>query len=494
MPILGNLQPTSVFRYFERLSGIPHGSRNTKQISDAIVAIVRAFPWAKGRADAVVQDAANNLMIRKPASPGCENAPAVILQGHLDMVCAKTSVSPIDMTKEPIRLVTDGEWVSAQSTSLGGDDLIAVAVSLAILEDDSIVHPPLEVVFTSDEEIGMLGATALDCSSLRGRILLNMDSEASGVFTVGCAGGVRVHGTFPVAREAIPADSAVRRVTVSGLLGGHSGEQIGRERGNANCLLARILWQLLQVHPIRVASFSGGQFDNVICPTAEAVVTWPADKAEQILSFLREQEAILRNELAASDPGLTITVDAAETADVLTEDDTNCLLQTIVMMPNGVQAMNPAVPGAVQTSLNLGIVRLGKDSFITDNLIRSSVNTQKDYLLQKLTLILTSNGGAVELSGDYPAWPYVADSLLREVMCESYREMTGREPLIEVIHAGVECGILAAKLPGLDAVSYGPDLKDIHSPNERLNVASVAEMWKLTLSVLKKLAETASAT
>ncbi len=486
MNVLSHLKPEPVFRYFELLSSVPHGSGNTKQISDLVVAIAREFPFAVSDRSAVQQDDANNVIIRKPASPGCESAPAVILQGHLDMVCAKEPNSPLDMAKEPIRLCTDGTFVYAEGTSLGGDDLIAASIALAILEDDSLVHPALEVVLTTDEEIGMLGAAALDCSGLKGRMLLNLDSESWGVMTAGCAGGVRVHGSIQVDTEPTQPNQICYRSKVCGRLGGHSGEEIDKERGNANILLGRILFTLRKQFPFRIADFVGGLFDNVICPLTECSVTIPADMTERFITSLSVISSEIREELAASDSGFSVSIEKTDSPISLTDSSTDTLLDLLVSLPNGVQAMNYSVPGAVQTSLNLGKTKLEKDRFTLDTLIRSSLDTQKKFLLDKVTLLIRTFGGNVTTSGDYPAWQFRRESLLRDLLQECYRELMGSEASVEVIHAGVECGLLSDKIPGLDAVSLGPDLYDIHSPNEKMSVESVQKTWELVCAFLSK--------
>ena len=488
MYVLANLKPHSVFHYFELLSSVPHGSGNTKRISDLVVQTVLSFPFAASDPSSIYQDSYNNIIIKKPASPGFEKSPAVIIQGHLDMVCAKSPDSPLDMSKDPIVLKTDGDTVYAEGTSLGGDDLIAAAIALAVLEDDSIVHPPLEIVLTVDEEVGMLGAAALDCTSLKGKMLLNLDSESFGVLTAGCAGGVRAHGFMPVTYEATADNSLVYRITVQGLLGGHSGEEINEERGNANILLARILYSLRKLFPLRLGDFHGGAFDNVICPSSEAVVTFSSDYSDTFIAALTKVADEIHEELSSSDPGFTVSFSKETTSSVLSLDSSDNVLKLLNELPNGVQAMNHAVPGAVQTSLNLGKTKLDKKYFSLDTLIRSSVNTQKEYLLDKVTLLIQMFGGTVETTGDYPAWQYKPKSVLRDILQECFLEITGKEAEVEVIHAGVECGLLAYKIPGLDAVSLGPDLSDIHSPNERMNVESVRKTWSLVCSFLKKAA------
>lgn len=481
MAVLSGLEPRAVFDYFEKLCAVPHGSGNTKQISDLCVGFAEelGLKWR--------QDEANNVIIWKDASPGCENAGPIILQGHMDMVCVKTEDCPRDMAREGLDLRTDGEWVWADRTSLGGDDCIAVAMILAILADETLPHPPLEAVFTVDEETGMGGAFALDCSGLKGRKLLNLDSEEEGIFTVSCAGGVRLDCFLPGKRAAL-GDEAVYTVTLSGLLGGHSGADIHRGRASANQLMGRVLYSAMERVPgLRLIGIRGGKFDNVICSENQAVAAIPKDRAGDFEDFIREFETVLKNEYAGCDDGLALTCAPGDLADsALTREATENILRTLLAAPQGVQAMSADFPGLVQTSLNLGIMETRPDGLHFTISVRSSVASQKAMLLQRLRAILALGGGTLEARADYPGWQYNRGSaLLRDVQA-AYRAVTGQEGKAEAIHAGLECGLFIEKLPGLDAVSLGPDIRSIHSVQERLSVASTQRVYELVRELLRR--------
>lgn len=477
MAVLEHLEPQSVFRFFEELCAIPHGSRNTKAISDWCVGFARA------RGLEYYQDAANNVIIIREAAPGYENAAPIILQGHLDMVCEREPCCGRDMAREGLDLAVDGDHVYAKGTTLGGDDGIAVAMALALLDDPSIPRPRLEVVLTTEEEIGMLGAAALDVSPLRGRQMLNLDSEEEGVFTVSCAGGSLATCTLPVARAAFAG--AALKVRISGLMGGHSGTEIYKGRANADMLLGRVLRAMAEAAELRLISAAGGLKDNAIPVAAEAVVvTADAGKARAAAEGLAEH---IRAEHCMTDPELAVAVETVlpETAP-LDKDSTRRVLCLLACAPNGVQAMSRDIPGLVQTSLNLGILKTGGGEVTAAFCVRSAVASQKEMLHARLRCLMEQLDGTVDIAGDYPAWEYRRDSALRERMAEVFREQYGHEPKIEAIHAGVECGLLCGKLPGLDCVSIGPDLTEIHTPRERMSVSSVQRVWAFVLEVLRR--------
>ncbi|MBE6963138.1 MAG: aminoacyl-histidine dipeptidase [Ruminococcaceae bacterium] len=474
---LEHLEPRGVFRIFEELCGIPHGSRNTKAVSDWCVR------FAKERGFTCYQDAADNVIIIAEASVGYENASAVILQGHLDMVCEKNGDCAKDMEREGLDLAAEGDFVFAKGTTLGGDDGIAVAMALAILDDPTIPRPHLEVVLTSDEEIGMLGAAALDVSPLRGRQLLNIDSEEEGVFTVSCAGGSLTRCDLPLTRAAFSGTAL--RIRVAGLAGGHSGVEIHKGRANADILLGRLLRAMEEKTQLRLVSAAGGLKDNAIPVEAEAVVL-AANTAMAKAAALALGTA-LQSEYRVTDPGLTVSVAEADTAAELPMDEasTERAICFMTCAPNGVQAMSADIPGLVQTSLNLGILRTTEDMLTGVFCVRSSVESQKEMLNDRLRCLTRQLGGTVDVSGDYPAWAYRPDSPLRERMVEVFRRQYGYDPKIEAIHAGVECGLFCGKIPGLDCVSIGPDLTEIHTPREKMSISSVQRVWAFVLEVLK---------
>ena len=476
MSVLQHLEPRSVFRFFEQMCAIPHGSRNTGAVSDWCAA------FARERSLEYRQDGSGNIVIVKEASPGYEAAPTVILQGHLDMVCEKEAGCPKDLDREGLDLQVDGDFVRAGGTTLGGDDGIAVAMAMAILDADDIPHPRLETVFTVDEEIGMLGAAALDVSDLRGRQLLNLDSEAEGVFTVSCAGGNVSTCRLPVTRA--PFDGKALTVTVSGLQGGHSGTEIHKGRANANMLLGRVLQSMAAACDLRIVSAEGGLKDNAIPIHASALVLVSDPGAARTAAG--EMAALLAAEYRVTDPGVTVEVEDAGGGTAMDAASTGRALCMLTCLPNGVQVMSADIPGLVQTSLNLGILTTEGSEMRASFCVRSSVDSQKEMLKARLKCLMAQLGGSVEFFGEYSGWEYLADSPLRDRMVEVYTEQYGRAPRIEAIHAGVECGIFSGKLPGLDCVSFGPDLLEIHTPRERMSISSVQRVWAFLLEVLRR--------
>ena len=483
MPVLEHLQPSSVLHFFEDLCAIPHGSGNTKAISDYCVR------FAEARGLAVQQDSLNNVIIIKEASEGYEDVPAVILQGHLDMVCEKTADCDLDMASEGLRLTTDGQWIWAEGTTLGGDDGIAVAMALAVLDDDSLPHPRLEAVFTVDEEVGMEGAVGIDVSSLQGRRMLNVDSEVEGILTVSCAGGIRASCHVPVERES--AGGVYCALVIGGLTGGHSGVEIHKGRANANVLMGRLLYGLSQEMALRIVHMHGGQADNAIAPACEAVVLVPEEEQQRARALTESYARVFQAEFQMADPGLSVKFLLQEQApqSALTLGATARVISALMLLPNGVQTMSQDIPGLVQTSLNLGVLRLEEHEAVATFAVRSSVSTEKAMICRRMDCLASLLGGVVTYAGDYPAWEYKRDSKLRELVADVYEKQTGKKPVIEAIHAGLECGVFAGKLPGLDCVSLGPDMQEIHTPRERLNVASAQRTWALICEVLRRCRE-----
>lgn len=463
--VLAGLEPARVFYYFEQLCGIPHGSGNVGAAADYLTDFARARGLEYDR------DGADNVVIRKPASPGYEHAPAVILQGHTDMVCAKTAESTHDFLRDGLTLVTDGETIRADGTTLGADDGIAVAMALALLEDESAEHPALEAVFTSDEEIGLLGAKAFDCSKLRGKLLLNMDSEDEGVLTVSCAGGATVRLTIPGSRKG--CDGEVYTVEIAGLTGGHSGAEIHKGRANAAILAGELLRECGGL-----VSIEGGSADNAIMPGCKLVLC-----GEGIPEAAKVCGERFRARFPEEEIRVTVTPMGGPDAEGLTVP----LGDFLARAPYGVQAMSKEIDGLVQTSLNLGIIRTETSAVVMTYSVRSSVEQEKNALIGELTRLAEELGGTVEVSGAYPAWEYRKDSPLREHMCATFERMYGRPMRVEAIHAGLECGLFAGGIPDLDAVSFGPDMRGIHTPEESLSVSSVARTWEYLKEVLRGL-------
>ena len=481
MAALSGIKPEKVFYYFEKLCSVPHGSGNTRIISDLCVGFAKEL-GLKYR-----QEACNNVIIWKDGSCGYENAAPIIMQGHIDMVCAKTEDCTKDMARDGLDVRTDGEWVWADKTSLGGDNGIAVAMILAILSDETLAHPPIEAVFTVDEEVGMDGAFALDCSDLKGRKLLNLDSEEEGVFTVSCAGGARLDCTLAAAREALGEKYQGYRVTISGLKGGHSGMNIKDGRGNANCLMGRTLYSAMERCPsLRVGDLTGGEFDNVICLRNDALVAVSKEEAGAFEAFIKEFDATLRNEYAITDGGIALACEKAALSSAVSAQETSRFLHVLLALPQGVQEMSADFPGLVQTSLNLGVMRMDEQGLYFSYSVRSSIASQKEMLIQRVKAIVGYAGGTVSVRSSYPGWQYDRSSALRKQVEEVYRDLTGREGKIEATHGGLECGLLIEKIPGLDALSMGPELHDVHSVNERLNVASTERVYALVCELLKR--------
>ena len=477
MGVLDGLEPREVFHWFEELSAIPRGSGNTRAVSDWCAA------FGRERGLECHQDGLGNVILIKPATPGYEGAAPLILQGHLDMVCEKEPACPKDMARDGLDLAVEGDYVSARGTTLGGDDGIAVAMALAILDSGELPHPRLEAVFTVDEEVGMLGAAGLDVAPLQGRTLLNLDSEDEGVFTVSCAGGNVTRCVLPVDRA--PFDGAGLEIRVDGLQGGHSGTEIHKGRANADVLLGRLLRAAAARTEVRLYSAEGGLKDNAIPVQAAARIV--AADPEAARSAVEALAAALREEHRVTDPGLTVAVGPWEPEGLpLDGPSTRRALCLLTCAPNGVQAMSADIPGLVQTSLNLGILTTGERELSAAFCVRSSVDSQKEMLKDRLSCLMEQLGGRAEFSGDYPGWAFRADSPLRERMVAIFRAQYGHEPKVEAIHAGVECGLLAGKLPGLDCVSIGPELLEIHTPRERMSVASVQRTWKLVTELLRQ--------
>ena len=478
MGVLSDLQPQNVFRFFEELCAIPHGSHNTKRISDYLVSFAEAHRLKFRR------DELNNVIIWKAPTAGYEHSPAVMLQGHVDMVAEKDADCTKDMETEGLDLFVEGDLVGARGTTLGGDDGIAVAMALAILDADDIPHGPLECLFTVDEEVGMLGARGLDTSDLQAKYMLNVDSEEEKVLTVSCAGSTRTVCALPFARA--PFEGTVCELVVDGLMGGHSGEEIHKGRANSNILMGRALTELMNATDLRLLTVSGGAKDNAIPRDARALVAVKDVKAAEAAALALGDA--LKNEYRTADPDIRVSLRPADSELVpLDEDSTRRVAAFLFCAPNGVQMMSAEVPGLVQTSLNLGRVYTEGDSVVGWFMIRSSVNSQAAETTEKVIALTKALGGAVEIPASYSAWQYRPDSHLRDVMVEAFRAVYGEEPKVAALHAGLECGILSGKMPDLDCISFGPDLTNIHTPRERLHIASTERTWLLTLETLKRL-------
>ena len=478
MSVLGNLEPKSVFGYFEDICSIPHGSGNMNKISQYCV------DFAKEHQLEYMVDEMKNVIIIKEATPGYENAEPIILQGHLDMVCEKRPDKEKDFLTEGLDLCTDGKLIWADGTTLGGDDGIAVAFALAILAAKDLQHPRLEVVLTVDEETGLYGAEAIDLSMLKGKKLINLDSEEEGVFTVGCAGGVTLTCDIPVFTEEVEGE--VFELKVTGLLGGHSGVEIHKGRGNSNVILGRVLLAIGQKMGLDIIKMEGGSKDNAIPRHSVAQVLIPAEEGAKFEALVKEQEAVLKNELHASDAGirLELTARGAGTVEVLDATSKVTALHAMNNIPNGIQTYSMDMEGLVETSLNMGIMTQDGESLKMSFAVRSSVESAKQYLTDKVLMFVDMLGGNCELKGDYPGWAYHPKSDLRETFVKVYREMYESEPVVEAIHAGLECGLFTKKIDGLDSISVGPNMHNVHTSEETLEVASVQRTWEFLCRVI----------
>lgn len=476
---LAQLDYKNIFKYFEEISNIPRGSGNEQEISDYLVS------FAKEHNLQYTQDEANNVVIVKEASPGYENIPAIILQGHMDMVCEKVKEYTHDFLTDGIRLIVDGDYIHADGTTLGADNGIAVAYIMAALSDETLEHPRLEGIITTDEEVGMKGAIALDTSLLQGRQMINLDSEEEGFLLCSCAGGITATSTIPVKRES--KQGRALKISIGGLKGGHSGADIGNKRSNANKLLGRLLFDLREQREYDLITMMGGFKDNVIPREAEAEILVSAANDKDIskeIALVKESIANLmeryQNELAASEPDLNYKVEELDNAsyDVLDMVSIEKVLFLLVNMPYGVQVMSGDIDGLVESSLNLGIFKIEENQAEYMNHIRSSKDSYKQHLSDKLDYMVSFLGGEYYIRSEYPAWEYKQDSPLREHFVKVYKEVNGKDMEVAAIHAGLECGIIYDKMPGIDIVSIGPDMSDVHTVEEKVNIPSTLRVYK----------------
>lgn len=482
MSVLENLEPKLVFKYFEEISKIPRGSGNEKGISDYLV------QFAKSLGLEVIQDEVLNIIIKKPASKGYENAPTVILQGHMDMVCEKNKDTVHDFTKDPIKLRIDGDYIYGTGTTLGADDGIAVAYAMAILADDTIAHPPIEVLLTIDEETGMTGAMNVNPDDLDGKIILNLDSETEGEILVSCAGGVRTKSTFKMNFEDSQENHVGLEVIIGGLTGGHSGMDINKERANANKLMGRLLRCLYEKHDIRVSNLVGGSKDNAIPRESEFMMTVNKAILEDVKNDIVSFENMVKNEFSIQEPNLKIVVNYNKKIDkTFDKKSTENIINALYLYPNGINTKSMAIEGLVESSTNLGIVATEKDEVIFDSAVRSSVATLKDEIVLRTKTLTEMLGGGFITHAEYPGWEYKKESPIRDICVNVFKDMYGKEPEVVAIHAGVECGLFEERLGELDMVSFGPSVFDAHSPQEHASIKSIQNVWEYLLNVLKEI-------
>lgn len=480
--ILKDLQPVEVWKYFEKLSQIPRGSGNEQEVSDYLIA------FAKEHGLDYVQDAALNVVIKKKAAPGYENSPSVILQGHMDMVCEKNKDSEHDFTTDPLKLRILDDMIYATGTTLGADNGIAVAMGLAILASDQYLHPALELVITTSEETGMDGVIALEPSHIDGRILINIDSEEEGTLLVSCAGGVTARTSIPAAWEAITDTTLIPyAVKVRGLKGGHSGMEIDKERGNANKLMGRILMSILAKTDFAISSLNGGAKHNAIPREADAVIVIPAKDKAVVEQAIAGCKSMFSTELRTSDADVQVDFEIlpALPPAMLSKEATHHIVNYLYIVINGITSMSMDIKGLVESSLNLGVITTNKESVDFISSIRSSVKSLKTELYHRLVVTAKLTGGSVASEADYPEWAYNPDSKIRTLFIDVYEKMYGKKPHITAIHAGLECGLFTEKFAGMDAISFGPNLYDVHTPNEHMSISSVQRTWEYLVEVLK---------
>lgn len=479
--VLKDLKPYEVFKYFEEISQIPRGSGNEKGISDYLVS------FAKELGLDVIQDSALNVIIKKPATLGYENAPTVIIQGHLDMVCEKNIGTEHDFEKDPLSLRVEGDYVYATGTTLGADNGIAIAYGMALLASKDIAHPAIEVLLTTDEETGMGGAMNLNPEDIKGRMLINIDSEEEGKLLVSCAGGLRDKITLPIQYEEINAKGNEVVLKVRGLKGGHSGMDINKERGNSNKIMGRVLVDLLGEIDYRVISLNGGSKNNAIPREFDARLMLLEDKIDVLKDRIQHWNKTLKNELKASDPEIKIELEVLEhkSQKVFSKDSTEKAVKLLYLIPNGIQTMSIEIKGLVQSSTNLGVVTTDENEVTYDSAIRSSIGTLKEDILAQSKLTAELMGAKISTQSAYPEWQYDANSKIRKIFEKVYKDLTGETPEIVAIHAGVECGLFKEKFGEIDMISFGPNLYDVHTPDEHVSISSVERMWNYLIEVLK---------
>jgi len=478
--MLENLKPAEVFRYFEALTRIPRGSGNEKQVSGFLV------DFAKKRKLDVFQDKALNVIIRKPGTAGYEHSPAVIIQGHMDMVCEKTEECRHDFLKDPLALKIKGDILRADGTTLGADNGIAVAYGLALLDSADLPHPPLELLVTTSEETGMDGAHAVQADQLKGKILLNIDAEEEGALFVSCAGGVNVVCQFHTRWEQAAGGALL--IKVSGLKGGHSGMEIIQQRANAIKLLSRILDAAGAAGTFGIAALSGGAKSNAIARQAQATITAKAPVLTRIKAIVKGLARDLKAEFAIADPDIKVAaVAGGKVARQLDRASTEKLIAFLVAAPNGVQSMSKDLEGLVESSLNLGVLEQSDKHIQLTLSVRSCVDSIREDLTRRVEALAGLAGATSARAGAYPAWQYQPESRIRELCVTVYKHLSGSEPQIKAIHAGLECGLLRVKLPRTDMISFGPNLYGVHTPEEHLSIQSVANTWKFLTTVLARL-------
>ena len=477
------LQPERVWYYFNEICKIPRPSKNEEKIAAWL------YEFGKKNNLETEKDSVNNIIIRKPATKGKEKSKTVVLQSHIDMVCEKNSTTVHDFDKDAIQPYIDGEWIKAKGTTLGADDGIGVAAQLAILEATDIAHGPIECLFTVDEETGLTGAFALSKDALKGSILLNLDSEDEGQLFIGCAGGKDTSITFNYKKENAPENSVAFKVAVTGLKGGHSGDDINKGLGNAVKIINRFLWKSTSDFNIKIAKVDGGNLRNALAREAFAEVVIPEKHKNDFMKYAKQFHFIIREELKVTEPDIKFTVESSAKPTFVIDSETQFkLLNSLYACPHGVIAMTADMPGLVETSTNLASVKTLDKEIVVQTSQRSSVESSKEDIASMVASVFKLAGAAkVEHGEGYPGWKPNVNSELVKVMRSTYIRLFKEEPKVLAIHAGLECGVIGEKYPGMDMISFGPTLRGVHSPDEKINIETVEKFWNLLIEVLKEL-------
>lgn len=477
-----NLKPSKVFYYFNEITKIPHPSKKEARISEWLEQTGKALGLPTKR------DKVGNVLISKPATPGKENVTPVIFQAHMDMVCEKNNDTNFDFDKDAIQTYVDGEWLKAKGTTLGADDGIGVAMALAILDDKELQHGPIECLFTIDEETGLTGANALEAGFMKGKMLINLDSEDEGQFFIGCAGGQDTVATLDCDYEDLTEDSAFYKITVKGLQGGHSGDDINKGRGNAVKLLTRILWNAYCDYDLRILDVQAGNLRNAIAREGYAIVAVPSANAESWTAYVQEMDKIYKDEFHTTDAGVQVILEPADkNTKALEESFQIDLLNALMVCPHGVVAMSQDIPGFVETSTNLASVKKEGDKITITTSQRSSVESRKQAIVDKVSTVFWMIGADVISSDGYPGWNPNPDSQVLRVLVDAYKNLFHKDPQVLAIHAGLECGLFSEKYPELDMVSIGPTLRGVHSPDEKLEIKTVQMCWDLLIEFFRLL-------
>ncbi len=483
MKNLENTTKKRVFYNFGEISKIPRGSGNEKQISNYLLNFGRNLGLES------IQDAALNIIIKKPASKGYEKAPTVIIQGHMDMVCEKNNDKNHDFTKDPIKLVVKGDYIYADRTTLGGDDGIAVAYAMTLLEDNTIEHPALEILLTTDEEAGMTGAMAIKAQYLSGKIVLNLDSEEEGKLLVSCAGGIRTKSTIPIRWVDKKENKKEYTIVIKGLKGGHSGVDIHLGRGNSNKLMGRLLKEMTNEIAFDLVSLNGGSKNNAIPRESTAVILIDKSKEKELIKIKTKICEDFKKEMSKKDSELKIVLleNEEKMGKSFSDETKNKVINLLYMYPNGINTVSSEIEGLTESSTNLGVVITGEDNVEYDSAVRSSIFSLREDIVGRNRCITEILGGTFTTNAGYPEWPYKTDSKIREICKEVYSKMYDKEVEVIAIHAGIECGLFKEKLGDLDMISFGPDIFDIHTPNEHISISSAERCYEYLLEVLKEI-------